>query len=192
MTDETKGEAAETKGEAAPRQREEKAKPTIGVFAGIVNQFGKLLVKRRQPWETFPGDWDLPGGALNAKEMAQAMDERIIGKALKREVYEETGINIDLCDIDDMPAMYPVVVKGGSDMAFLIVIGRYDVEPTIGEWRYVDTVKLLAMCGQPKGNQLVSGFGKRMCRMCLKTLAFTGSMNFDSASLARRKLAECY
>jgi hypothetical protein len=108
---------------------------------------------------------------------------------LKREVFEETDINIDPFDIDEMPEMHPVVLKGGGDIAFLIIVGCYD-EPTIGEWRYVDTVELLAMCDQPKGNQLVSGFGKRMCRMCLRALRASGDA--ESAALARRKLAECY
>ena len=180
----------EIKKEEAPKRASSTANPTMGLFAIIFDVFGRLLVKRRQEWESSPGDWDLPGGAFDLEEAAQALDERAIGQALRREVFEETGIEIDPWDIDDMPAMYPVLLKGGKDIGYLIVIGRYDVEPTVGEWRYVTTKELLEMCANPKGDQLVSGFGKHTCRLCLKGLAF--SEDAESAALARCKLAECY
>ncbi|MCX6758109.1 MAG: NUDIX domain-containing protein [Candidatus Nealsonbacteria bacterium] len=180
---------SEGKVEKEPKQKEVTANPTMGLFAIIFDVRGRLLVKRRQKWETLPGDWDLPGGAADAKKFAEAENELVIGRELQREVLEETGIAIASWDIDNMPAMYPAVLKAGKDVAFIIIIGRC-AYPTVGEWRYVDTVELLAMCDQPKGNQLVSGFGKRMCRLCLKGLTF--SKDVESARLARIKLAKCY
>jgi 8-oxo-dGTP pyrophosphatase MutT (NUDIX family) len=180
----------EVKVEEAPKKASSTANPTIGLFAAIFDDYGRLLVKRRQPWESSPGDWDLPGGGFDAEKAAQAEDERAMGEELCREVFEETGIVIDSWDIDDMPAMYPVLLKGGKDVGYLIVIGCYDVKPTVGKWRYVTTKELLDLCANPKGNQLVSGFGKRMCRLCLKALAF--STDAESAALARLKLTECY
>jgi 8-oxo-dGTP pyrophosphatase MutT (NUDIX family) len=176
------------KGEEKPVEQSGKARPTIGLFAAIFDERGRLLVKKRQSWESLPGDWDLPGGAFELEEAVQALDERAIGRALRREVLEETGIEIDPWDVKDMPAMYPVLLKGGKDIAYLIVVGRYDVEPTVG--RYVTTMELIDLCANPKGNQLVSGFGKRMCRMCLMALTFSDDP--ESAALARLKLAECY
>lgn len=179
----------EIKKEEAPKIKSITANPTIGLFAAIFDDRGRLLVKRRQPWESLPGDWDLPGGGFGAEKADQAKDERVFGKELCREVFEETGIVIDPWDVDDMPAMYPALLAG-KDVGYIIIVGRYDVKPTLGEWRYVTTQELLELCDSPKGNQLVSGFGKRMCRLCLKGLAF--SEDTESAALARRKLAECY
>ncbi|HOX30105.1 MAG TPA: NUDIX domain-containing protein [Candidatus Paceibacterota bacterium] len=181
---------AEVKGEEAPKKTSSTAKPAMGLFAAISDGQGRLLVKRRQPWESFPGDWDLPGGAFDLEEAERALDESVIGRALCREVLEETGIDIEPWDIENMPAMFPALLKGGKDIGYLIIIGRYDVEPILGEWRYVNTKELLELCANPKGNQLVSGFGKRMCRLCLKAL--TLSSDAESAALARSKLAECY
>lgn len=162
----------------------------MGLYAIIFDETGRLLIKRRQPGESLPGDWDLPGGSFDLDEADRACDERAIGKALSREVFEETGIKIDEWDIEHMPAMYPALIMGGMDVAYIVNIGRYDEKPTIGEWRYVTTKELLVLCVHPQGDRLVSGFGKRMCRLCLKGLTF--SKDAESAALARRMLAECY
>jgi ADP-ribose pyrophosphatase YjhB (NUDIX family) len=149
--------------------------PKIGVFAGIFDEEGKLLVKRRPENISLPGDWDLPGGGVDAEKAIQALDERIIGQELAKEVEEETGIQIP--PLSPMPAMYPAVIKGGSDWAFVILIGGLKQRPTKGEWKYVSPEELCQLAEGLEGNRLVSGPGKRMHRLCLRILASRDSPN---------------
>ena len=141
-------------------------RPKIGLFAGIFNEEGKLLLKRRPKNISLPGDWDLPGGGVDTERAMQALDERIIGQELTREVEEETGIKIPR--LPSMPAMFPAVIKGGGDWAFVILIGVLKERPTKGEWRYVSPEELRQLSEGPEGNRLVSGPGKRMHRLCLR------------------------
>jgi len=112
-----------------------KARPEIGVFAGIFNRQGDLLVKRRPQWISSPGEWDLPGGAVESENNDKAQDERIIGEELAREVLEEVGVIIDL---PFMPQMFPAVLAGGQDWAFIIPLPSWfwREEPQ-GEFKWV-------------------------------------------------------
>jgi len=143
-----------------------KARPTIGLFAGIFNKEGKLLLKRRTKEESLPGDWDLPGGAVEAENNAKALDERIVDQELAREVMEEVGIRVTT---GPMPAMFPAVVKGGNDWAFVIPIDGSH-KPTKGETVFVSPDELKKLAEGPEGNRLVSGWEKRMARLALKAL----------------------
>lgn len=140
------------------------AQPKIGLFAGIFNKDGRLLIKRRGSGESLAGEWDLPGGGVEAYNNAKATDERIIGQELVREVMEEVGLKIS---IKFIVPMYPVVIKGGSDWAFLIYVGEVAEKPTKGETRWVSLDELNRLAKGPEGNRLVSGWGKRMHRLCL-------------------------
>ncbi|MDD5569307.1 MAG: NUDIX domain-containing protein [Candidatus Pacebacteria bacterium] len=145
------------------------ATPKIGLFGGIFNKDGKLLVKKREQDESLPGEWDLPGGAVEADANAAAIDERIVSEELLREVEEETGIQV--APFQRMPAMYPAVNKGGSDWAFGIIVGVTSLSPTKGNWRFVSPRELGILARFPEGKRLVSGYGKRMHRLCLRMLA---------------------
>lgn len=142
-----------------------KLKSTIGVFAGISNEEGKLLLKKITQGD-FLGDWDLPGGAIYIEEAKKASDERIIGLVLSKRVEEETGIYI-YDKVQPMPAMYPAVLKGGSDIAFAIIVKGVTEKPTRGETRFVSVDELVSLAD---GSGLVSG-RKRMFRMCLRIFA---------------------
>jgi len=150
------------------------ARPKIGVFAGIFKK-GKLLVIRRPLDESLPGDWDLPGGGVEVMANEAAFDERVIGEELLREIEEETGLILP--PLQRMPAMYPAVMKGGSDWAFAINCGTVDAEPTKGEWKYVSPKELADLANGPIGNRLVSGYGKRMFRLCLRLFASRDNRN---------------
>lgn len=163
------------------------AYPTIGVFGGIFNVEGKILVKRRGPDESLPGDWDLPGGAVEIDAMEAALDERVIGEELLREIEEETGMI--LSSVQPMPAMYPAVSKGGKDMALAIILGVTNQVPTKGEWRFVSPSELERLANGQVGNRLVSGHSKRMHRLCLRMLASRDSPNFAYRGLAAKLLA---
>lgn len=144
--------------------------PTIGVFAGIFNEEGKLLLKKITSGR-FAGEWDLPGGGVSAVAASEALDERVIGEELARHVKEEVGISLSVAPV--MP-MYPAVLKGGGDWAFVIPVEGFP-EPTKGVTRYVSPQELRELAKGPEGNRLLSGWGKRMFRLCL--MVFRYSLN---------------
>lgn len=159
-------------------------KASIGLFGWIFNQEGKLLVKRRTSEESFPGDWDLPGGGVEEKASKEAKDERIVINELLREVEEETGLVFPRFTV--MPAMFPAVIAGGSDWAFGIEIGRTGALPTKGSWRFISVKDLEDLTKGPVGDRLLSGPGKRMHRLCLA--GFSQGPNLEYLEEAREKL----
>ncbi|HPC30697.1 MAG TPA: NUDIX domain-containing protein [Candidatus Pacearchaeota archaeon] len=162
------------------------AHPTIGVFAGIFNREGCILLKRREKDESLPGDWDLPGGGVEEEKNVKALDERVIGDELRREVEEEIGIILP--PLQSMQAMYPAVISGGEDWAFGIPIGIINEKPRKGEWRYFSPAELEDLARQPEGNRLVGGPGKRMHRLALQMLASRDCPNEEYRRIARRLL----
>ena len=149
---------------------------------------GKLLIRRRSPSVSLGGEWELPGGGIDADNISKALDERIIIQELSREVKEEVGISLP--QILPMAAMYPAVLKGGSDFAFAILVGIVGEEPTKGETKYVSPQELRELANGPERNRLVSGYGKRMCRLCLRLFASRDCPNRDYAKQAEEMLKE--
>lgn len=149
-----------------------KVKATIGVFAGIINEEGKILLRRREEIDSitgksYKGDWELPGGGV--VEAEKITYDHLV-KELIREVKEEIGISIS---VDPMPEMYPLLFKGpqGYDLALVVPI-RSNKKPSKGETIYVSPKELKELAEKPKGQQLLSGWGKRMCCMALKAHSF--------------------
>jgi len=148
-------------------------RPSIGLFAGIYDKSGRVLLKKRCPEETLSGDWDLPGGAAETEAASNALDERLIGQELAREVKEETNITIL---IDSMPAMYPAIIAGGFDWAFIIPVShlgslwQFDLDRTKKNFRFVSPTELTELALRSEGDRLVSGVGKRMHRLVLMAL----------------------
>jgi 8-oxo-dGTP diphosphatase len=61
----------------------------IPVVDAIIVRNNKILLgKRDTNKKSYPGDWSIPGGKVKPGEK--------LGKALKREVKEETGINVKI------------------------------------------------------------------------------------------------
>lgn len=118
-------------------------RPTIGLFAGIFNSDGKLLVKRRPQNESLPGDWDLPGGGVEENAAKEILNERIIASELAREVGEEIGLEVESM-IQPMPAMYPATLSD-KDWAFVVIIGVVNETPTKGEYKYVSPAELMEL-----------------------------------------------
>jgi 8-oxo-dGTP pyrophosphatase MutT (NUDIX family) len=58
--------------------------PDLVVVRAAVERAGRLLLVRRAPWDSLPGAWELPGGKLDAGEVAH--------DGLVRELFEETGL----------------------------------------------------------------------------------------------------
>ena len=161
--------------------------PTIGVFAAIYGEDGRILLKKITSGK-FAGEWDLPGGGVDGQKASQSLDERIIGQELVRHVEEEVGVIIS---IGPMPPMSPAVLKGGGDWAFMIPVeiterelkrlaamgkewvspGSTEEEFAKGELMWVCPTMLSALARRPEGSRLLSGYGKRMHRLCLQALA---------------------
>ncbi|MEM6415675.1 MAG: NUDIX hydrolase [Pseudomonadota bacterium] len=64
-------------------------RPMIGVGAVVFRGNDVLLVKRGKP--PFEGQWSIPGGRLEFGETLQS--------AAKREVFEETGVDVEIVDM---------------------------------------------------------------------------------------------
>ena len=163
-------------------------KVSVGLFGAIFNPEGKLLIKRRGANESLPGDWDLPGGGIEETYVKQCLDETIVLQELLREVREETGI-VFYKNFPKMPAMYPAVIAGGSDWAFLINLGEVDQTPGPEyEHKFVDIDELEKLAEGPVGNRIVSG-KKRTYRLCMKALTFSPNQEYSKkAELIMRQL----
>jgi putative (di)nucleoside polyphosphate hydrolase len=72
------------------RKKEEEPSQTfrVGVGAVIMNQEGKVLALERRD---IPGEWQMPQGGLKVGESPKG--------AVKREIREETGIEIEEGDL---------------------------------------------------------------------------------------------
>lgn len=159
-------------------------KVSIGLFGAIFNSKGELLIKRRGEDESLPGDWDLPGGAIEEAYVKECFDETIVFQELLREVKEETGIDLCYEDFDRMPAMYPAVIASGTDWAFLINIGEIDQVPRC-KHKFVNIDELEKLADGPIGNRIVSG-RKRMYRLCMKALTLSPNYGTEAKLIMRQ------
>ncbi len=136
----------------------EKALFTIGLFIGMFDSLGNiLLIKRDQ--EPYFGKYELPGGAIRTDHIFS--DERMIRYILDERVIAKTGLTA-FNGIQRMPAMYPAI--NGNDIAFAIIFGPTSQVPKKGESIFVSPDELDDLA---ENKDLVSG-KKRMYRMCLR------------------------
>jgi len=151
---------------------------TVGVFALIFDPEGKLLLKRRPEDISLPGDWDLSGGGVSSILPANLLQfgEVYFVEECVREVEEETGMEV----LPHNPrggraGFYPFLAQDREnprhlgDIALTIPMRAIasPTEPTKGEWGWFSPEELTELANQEVGNRLVSGFGKRMWRMCV-------------------------
>lgn len=188
----------------------EKAKVAIGVYAGILNGQGKILLRRRIgedsiiPGKSFKGNWELPGGGVMETD-EESIPYSYAVKELKREVEEEVGIKIAIIK---MPPFYPVMFKGaaGYDLAIVTPVQQEQISDLIagqvipaikGDSIFVSTEELNELAREfvpadkkkgVEGKGLLSGYGKRMHCMALQVL--TESRNADYSRQAVRTLVE--
>jgi 8-oxo-dGTP pyrophosphatase MutT (NUDIX family) len=168
-----------------------KIKTTVGVFGGILNREGKLLLRRREETDSITGEsffknWELPGGGIMETEK---VPYSCPVNELKREADEEVGISIP---VDLMPPMYPVLfknLKGEYDLAMVTPI-QTSLEPTKGETIWVSPKELGVLAeefisdtqakkqGLKEAKGIVSGYGKRMHCMALKALCFSSNLEY--------------
>jgi len=155
---------------------------TVGVFAGLLTNKGKVRLQRRIekgsiiPGKTYEGDYELPGGRVEEKNLLKALTLEVLGKELIREVEEELGVVIKHHPNPPLYlAIYEDAEKGICDWAFMIPVPSGpaywdESSPTKRTVIDVDPEELRKLADEPKGHQLLSGWGKRMCRMSLGAL----------------------
>ncbi len=71
-----------------PKRRKRKPIPTHLIATGVVRRNGKMLITRRKPEGLLGGLWEFPGGKIGKGEDA--------ADACVREIYEETGIHVNI------------------------------------------------------------------------------------------------
>jgi hypothetical protein len=178
-------------------KRSEVAHPTISIYAAMFFPYttknkehsGKLILHRRPASVSFPGDWELLGGGISAEANEHADDERIIGKELNRIISEKTNFAWKI-EIEHMPPMHPVIIKGGSDWAFIIPVITNELGIAIfgeDDFMLASPEELLTLANGPEGNRLLSGYGKRMHRLALMAFRYSPNKEYKKESKKMRK-----
>jgi len=169
---------------------------TIGVFAGLLNKEGELLLQRRTEkkssivaGKSFQGDWELPGGRVKEKDLRKALTLEVLWKELRREVKEELGVKIPaLSRANTFAALYLAVFKdedkGINDWAIMFPVFHWE-RPKRYKRKiiFVDPEELKEIALGQREGQLVSGWGKRMCRMSLGALCHSSLADFGRKAM---------
>jgi 8-oxo-dGTP pyrophosphatase MutT (NUDIX family) len=189
-----------------------KANMSVGVFAGIFNSNGEILLRRRTeegsiiPGKSFKRCYELPGGAVMETDEESIPYDYIL-RELEREVKEETGL---LISIDRMSFFFPVAFKlekpARYDLAMVTVVYQEQVLNLVDgnivtgpqkDCIFVSTERLNELARRfvaPKkeegieGEGLLSGYGKRM--HCMALAALHKSPNIDCFREAVRTLTK--
>lgn len=162
----------------------EKLRPTVGVFGGIFDDDGNLLFRNIEKEE-----WGLPGGALYRALPVSYKDERLIRETLALIIETQVDIpqKVILEKVQPMPAMYPVVMAEGAELALAIIIGKIGQVPTKDKIKFVSVDELLELADKLEGNHLL--WGRRgMFRMCLRMFASRDCPNAHYRLLAGKQL----
>lgn len=162
--------------------------PTIGVFAGIFDTKGRILLEKIDTGQ-FAGEWDLLGGGVDAEKAKEAADEQFLLQELAREVKEETGISLRL-QIGTSPVLWPALLKGGEDLALPIVVGVVKDKPVKGTTQFASFSTVQRLAKGPRRNRLLGGYGGRMHRLVLRL--FSHSPNPRYRRRARETLKHMY
>jgi len=122
--------------------RQEDRTTRDGASIAVLKERCVLLVRRAQP--PYAGLWSLPGGKTEANETA--------GDTVRRELKEETGIEVEIEGVVDTVKIVPDEADGGATYRLTVFYGH----PTGGslkaggdaeaaEWVHLDDVDELPM-----------------------------------------------
>ena len=122
--------------------RQEDRTTCDGASIAVLKERCVLLVRRAQP--PYAGLWSLPGGKTEANETA--------GDTVRRELKEETGIEVEIEGVVDTVKIVPDEADGGATYRLTVFYGH----PTGGslkaggdaeaaEWVHLDDVDELPM-----------------------------------------------
>ncbi|MCH7605232.1 hypothetical protein IID24_04575 [Patescibacteria group bacterium] len=153
----------------------------IGAFFGFLTPEGGVRLQRRTqkgsraaPGQSYEGDWELPGGGSELPLEKALTLEGLDGEA-RRETREELGF-VPTHRIVFSHLYRAVLVneeQGFEDWAFVLPVPPHIWNPDAQMKRDVVDVgpkELRELALRPRGNQLLSGWGKRMCRLSLGTI----------------------
>lgn len=73
-------------------------KPLFEISLVFAEHEGKILLTRRQPWDSDPNLWDIPGGGIDPGENP--------AQAALREFHEESGIKVADTDLKFIKTVY--------------------------------------------------------------------------------------
>jgi len=97
-------------------------KPVVGVGAVIIKDGKILLVKRGN--EPNKGKWSIPGGLVNTGESLE--------DALKREIMEEVGFEIE---VDDVVCVSEEIFRDGNGVKYHYIVIDFFVDVIGGKLR---------------------------------------------------------
>jgi 8-oxo-dGTP diphosphatase len=106
---------------------------TVIVAAGIVIEKDRVLLSRRKSGTHLAGMWEFPGGKVEAGE-----DPRV---ALRRELEEELGIDVEIDDIADV-TFHRFHRYEDADKAVLLLFFHAHRTPSSPEPRAVDVAEI--------------------------------------------------
>ncbi|PIP24939.1 MAG: hypothetical protein COX34_01500 [Candidatus Nealsonbacteria bacterium CG23_combo_of_CG06-09_8_20_14_all_36_12] len=175
-------------------------KVTIGAFLGLITKEGKLRLQQRTekgspiiPGVSYRGDYELTGGGVKEKDLKKVLTLEELFKEAKREAKEELGVVVFMPkQLSLYRAVFVNQEKGTEDWALTIPIPPECWNETTKMKRItidVNPDELRELANRPKGEQLLSGWGKRMCRMSLGTI-FTSSTDPKYVNEAKIMLTE--
>lgn len=165
---------------------------TVGAYVGFMNpgfgNYGRILLVRRTrtdsiiSGQSFRGNWELPGGAVEDVEDPSAIDYNYVVQTAFAKAKEKVGIVIS--PLPQCGPFYSTFFKkeNMNDLAVAIPCLTAE-EPTVGETIWVSPAELDVLAGmfisetdaQKKGlaeaEGLLGGKGKRMWRMAMSILA---------------------
>ncbi|MFX1236425.1 MAG: NUDIX hydrolase [Promethearchaeota archaeon] len=154
--------------------------PKVGVFAGIFDKMGRILLVKIDYGEHI-GEWNLPGGGVEAEYSANAIDEQFLLLELAREVEEETGLKIPL-NFNKYSVEWPTLIKGGYDLAIPILIGMINDRPSKGETMFASLNKVQILANESRNKRILKGHGERMHRMILRLLCHSPNRSYQTES----------
>jgi mutator protein MutT len=119
----------------------------IVVVAAVIEDGHRFLVTRRQPGVHLAGMWEFPGGKIDPEESHSA--------ALKRELREEIGVEVDVGDLMyETTHAYPDVTV--ALYFYRCRLLRGDPRPLLGqELRWVPRAELPALGFPPADTELI-------------------------------------
>ena len=181
-------------------QETRREKITVGVFFGLITKEGKLRLQKRTekgstvtPGVSYKGDFELTGGGAKEKDFKKLLTSQGLFDEGQRETKEELGLAVS------MPSKFQLYrakffneKTGVEDWAITIPLPPecWDEQAEIKRQTIdINPEELFSLAMQPKGEQLLSGWGKRMCRMSLGAI-FAASTNPKYVNEARIMLTE--
>jgi 8-oxo-dGTP diphosphatase len=120
---------------------------SLSVKILIENNEGRwLFLRRGMDCEWNPGRWDLPGGKIAAGESFE--------EALKREVFEETGLNVIILGLwtaieDEIPTnrLVHLIMKGEMESGTVELSDEHDQYA----WAAREAIPAMELCGYLRG-----------------------------------------